>query len=218
MSVETPPVSPPPRFIGVVLAAGRSRRMGRPKQTLDWPGPDDAPASTIVAASFDSIAPHCDHMIVTLGFAARQVRIALGSRGYESILCKSDAPLFASIRAALLHATASDTAASVLLLPADQPGIRTATIHALIGESGRRPALAITPEYQGRGGHPALIPPGIIPKILHNRGEAGLRDFWERFPALRARLPVDDPACARDLDTPEEYEAALREAWKPRAP
>lgn len=204
-------VKPRP-IVGVLLAAGRSARMGRPKQTLPWPGPIDAEASTLVAASFDSIAPACARIFVTLGFASDQVRAALGSRAYDPLPCDPDAPMFVSIHAALRQVFVTEPGAPVLLLPADQPGIRPATILTLIDESRRRPDRAITPEYRGRGGHPALIPPAIIAAILQDSGAGGLRGFWERFPNLRVRTPVDDPACARDLDTPDEYETALREA------
>jgi len=75
------------------------------------------------------------------------------------------------------------------------------------------------PEYNGKGGHPALIPMDIARRILQwaradgtpatARGQGGLRQFWIDHPELHRRLPVNDPSCVVDLDSPEAYQAAI---------
>ena len=75
------------------------------------------------------------------------------------------------------------------------------------------------PEHNGKGGHPALIPMDIARRILQRVrvdgtpatafGEGGLRQFWIDHPGLHRRLPVDDPSCVVDLDSPEAYQAAI---------
>lgn len=191
---------------GLLLAAGRSRRMGRTKQLLPWPGPDGP--STVVAAAFDSLAPVCDRMFVTLGHDAQEVCAALGDRAFERVMCDADAPMFASVRAGLERICQWNPECGVLLLPADQPGIARGTIEAVLAEAGRGGDGAVTPEYRGRGGHPAWLSPAAIGIVLRDSGAGGLRGVWERHPTLRRRVEVDDPACARDLDTPEDYARA----------
>ena len=58
--------------IGVLLAAGQSKRMGRPKQLLPWPPKGENP-KPLVAAAFDAIARVCDEMVVVVGHEADDV-------------------------------------------------------------------------------------------------------------------------------------------------
>lgn len=65
--------------IGVLLAAGQSKRMGRPKQLLPWP-PKGENSKPLVAASFDAIARVCDEMYVVVGHQSDAVIAALSDR------------------------------------------------------------------------------------------------------------------------------------------
>lgn len=193
--------------IGLLLAAGRARRMGLAKQVLPWPSPESE--MTIVASSFDSIAPFCARMVVTFGHEAQAIGKALGNREFDSVMCDADAPMFDSVRAGLERVRGIDPTAPALLLPADQPGIRPESIRAILKAGLRHPEHVVAPELARRGGHPVLISPTAITIVLSDSGDGGLRGVWDRNPSLRVRIEVDDPACARDIDTPEDYARAL---------
>ena len=62
--------------------------------------------------------------------------------------------------------------------------------------------MAIVPEYDGRGGHPVLVPPEIVALLLETNCPDGLGEFWLEHPELCFRLSVDDAAVIRDVDTP----------------
>jgi len=202
--------------------------MGVPKQTLPVPPVSDAPrastpggdatraegASTVVARAYDAIAPVCCRMFVVVGGDGPAIAHALQPREFDAVSADSDDQMLASI-AAGLRAVLTDgrgrSLEGVVLQPGDHPGVARATIRRLLEaydcERGER---AIMPEHAGKGGHPVLIPIAIATRILEtieadglHRG--GLRQFWIDHPELRQRVPVDDPSCIADLDTPQDY-------------
>jgi molybdenum cofactor cytidylyltransferase len=196
---------PSPCRIGVILAAGRGRRMGRTKQLVPWPTPEGP--KPLVAAAYDAIYGNCDRMIVVLGHEADAVSGALGDRPFHRAQSDPDAPMFASILAGIRAAQSIDPHATIVLQPGDHPEIGAATLVALMGLSLQRPLHAIVPEHQGRGGHPVLIPASVARRILESDCPTGLGDFWKAHPELRIRVPLGDPGICRDIDTPADLSA-----------
>lgn len=205
---------PTPRRIGVLLAAGRGGRMGRTKQLVDWPTVEGP--KPLIAAAYDSIRPICDDMVVVLGHDAEAVAAALANRQFHSAQSDPDAPMFDSIRAGLEAARSIDPNATIVLQPADHPAVALATLTALTDWSLQPPVQAVIPEYQGRGGHPVLIPPTVAASILEADCPNGLGQFWIDHPESCNRLPVDDPTILRDIDTPGDL--PQREGEAPAEP
>lgn len=200
--------------VGLLLAAGRGRRMGGGKQLRDWPTPQ-GPTPLVVAAC-NVIAPICDHVFVTVGHEATAVQDVLHAGLAASLLSfvrvDPDAPMFDAIVAALrVIRDGPETPARVILHPGDQPLIAPATRLLLDRTSRDNPDRAVMPEHNGAGGHPAIIPAAFIDRIIDYDGDGGLRRFWERNADHVLRVPVDDPFVTSDIDVPEAY-ARLRAA------
>lgn len=196
--------------IGVLLAAGRGRRMGPGtiKQLLPWPGPDD-PERTMIGAAFDAIAPACEKVLVVLGHEAEAVRAGLGAREFGSVAgVDPDAPMYESVRAGLVAARKIARGRPVLLQPADQPEVAPTTLEAIRSAAAATPGRAVMPEVAGRGGHPVWIPAAMLDELIGLDGAGGLKAYWRAHPERCVRVPVDDAACVRDVDTPEGYGAA----------
>jgi len=226
VSAELPPTNL--RLAGLVLAAGRGRRMGALKQTLPWPPshlkPEAPHQSTVIASAFDAIAPFCQRLFVVVGGDAAAIVAALGDRSFVRVNADSDDEMFASIRAGFRAVLADADAGfdALLLQPGDHPGVARCTIEALLAEFQRDKSRAVMPEHRGKGGHPALIPRSLLQPILDSGdamkgaggggggGSGGLRQFWLDHPETRQRLAVDDPLCVSDLDTPADYAKSLR--------
>lgn len=193
---------PAPRRIGVILAAGRGRRMGRTKQLVEWRSADGL--KPLVAAAYDTVHAVCDEMVVVLGHEADVVAAALGNRAFHRVASDPDAPMFESVRAGLRAAQIVDRAATVVLQPGDHPEVASATLSILADWSLKRPVQTIIPEYGGRGGHPVLIPATVAAILVAAQCPTGLGDFWLANPDLCIRLPIDDAAIVRDIDTTED--------------
>jgi molybdenum cofactor cytidylyltransferase len=188
--------------IGVILAAGRGTRMGGTKQLATWKTANGG--KPLVAAAYDAILPICDRMIVVLGHEADAVAAALCERHFQRVYVEPNQPMFESIRAGLRAVHARDSTAAAVLQPGDHPEVATATLESLCNRSLKRPVRAIVPEYRGRGGHPVMIPPEVVALLLDAQCPAGLGEFWAKHPQLCHRVPVDDPAVVRDVDTRED--------------
>jgi molybdenum cofactor cytidylyltransferase len=190
------------RYIGVILAAGRGRRMGSTKQlttitSLDVEKP-------LVAAAYDAIKPICDDMVVVLGHEADAVAAALSGRLFHRATSDPDAPMFESIRAGLSAAKSLDEAAVVVLQPGDQPHVQRTTLDALVEASRRHDTKAVIPQFGREGGHPALIPPNIAQLLIEGDCPRGLGAYWLKQPELCIRVAVNDSAVVKDIDTPAD--------------
>ena len=186
--------------IGVVLAAGRGRRMGGRKQL--HPVPTPAGMRPLVAAAFDSIAAVCREMLVVVGHRTEEVLAALEGRDFQRVVADPDAPMFASVQAGLRAAQAFDEAANVLLQLGDHPHVAPETLELLLEVAAAEPSRAVMPEYRGQGGHPVWLPPGVMRELLEADCPQGLRGFWLGHPEQCLRVAVEDAAVVRDIDTP----------------
>ena len=104
----------------------------------------------------------------------------------------------------------------VLLWPVDHPFVRAATVERL--ERTRDEDLLgvwFIPTFEGHGGHPVLWREALRKEILELRPDAPVRSLIPEFGPQVRRIAVDDPGVVANVDTPEEYRAAL-EAWEAR--
>ncbi len=199
------------RPIGVLLAAGRSRRMGCTKQTLPLPG--DSEGRALVAAACDAVASACREMIVVVSHDADAVAGSLGERRCRTVRVGEGEDMSQSVFAGLREAHRIDPAAPVLLHLADHPRVSPASLESICRAGADHPHCAIIPVFQGRGGHPVLIPPVLIPAILDGeaaRRPGGLREFWAAHPDCCLRLPVEDASILVDVDCPGDYRGLLQ--------
>ncbi len=190
---------------GVLLAAGRGRRMGRLKQLLPWVD------STVVAAAFDGLSPYCGAgMVVVVGDDAEQVVEALQPRALLQVRSDSAREQIHSARLGLRRAVELPGVRFVLLHPADHPEIPSSVVEAMF-DRVRDCDRALIPTCGGRGGHPVLIPASVVEAIVAcdaRETAGGLRGYWETHPDQVQRVEFPDAAgLIMDLDTPDDYAA-----------
>lgn len=184
----------------IILAAGRSRRMGKFKPLLPFGN------QTVIESCVSNLrAAGVSEIVVVLGHRADDVREKLKSAAVTFVTNPNpDSEMSASI--ALGAGALTDVPRAVLLTPVDHPAINPETIGLLI-EKWRGGAKLIQPDFQGKGGHPVLIDLSYLDELKRLNPGAGLRGFFNKHRAAVLRLAVDTPFVARDIDTWEDYRA-----------
>jgi CTP:molybdopterin cytidylyltransferase MocA len=182
----------------IVLAAGRSSRMGAFKPLLPF-GPQTVIESSIANLRKGGVS----EIVVVVGHRGEEIREALRNTAVSFVI-NPDADTAMGVSIALGVANVCEPCDAVLISPADHPAIHADTIKSIVNEwlSGAR---LVQPEYNGRGGHPVLIDQKYFGELLHLDDEGGLRGFFERHRQATRRLPVGSPFIARDMDTWEDY-------------
>ncbi|MEO8435263.1 MAG: nucleotidyltransferase family protein [Pyrinomonadaceae bacterium] len=183
----------------ILLAAGRSRRMGAFKPLLPFGATTviDHCITTLRQAGIDSI-------VVVLGHRADDVRRQL--QDTEVLFALNPDPeseMGASI-ASGIHQLA-ETAKATLIALVDHPAVPADVIRLLIDEWKSKGTRLVIPEFAGRGGHPVLVDLGFREELLRLAAAGGLRALFEQHRDEVCRLPVSSPFVARDMDTWEDY-------------
>jgi molybdenum cofactor cytidylyltransferase len=185
---------------GVVLAAGRSSRLGRPKQLLPL---GDEPLLQVTVRQV--LASPLDEVIVVVGPAAEPIIETVADLPVRTVV-NPDAALgqSTSLRAGLAALT-SETDAVVFAL-GDQPGVDPRVIDALIAAWRETRSLVVAPRYSDGFGNPVLFDRRVFPELAMIEGDTGAR------PVVRAHrkantlteVPIASPG-PRDIDTEADY-------------
>ncbi len=206
------PKSPgtPPRIAAIVLAAGRSKRMGVNKLTMIL---DDKP---LVRHAVDAArAAGIETIVVAVGHEAEEVRAALAGCDVEFALNKDYAQgLSTSLRTGVAALTQEIDAAIVFL--GDMPDIAPAMIARMIAAFDPRNGRAIVaPRHGARQGNPVLWGRSFFPLILEQTsGDAGAKPLIARYAEWVAEIDAGDGAFT-DLDTMEALDDRRRRGREP---
>lgn len=195
------------RFAAVIPAAGLSSRMGDFKPLLEFNG------STVIESAVTGALSSCDTAVIVLGKRAAQLRELLQSR-FKNRLIFAENPdyastdMLASVKIGVRAIESIDSGYSGFFIsPADMPCIPPEVYMGLITEFDRAKDEVLIPVTGGRRGHPPLIASKLIPDILAYNGTDGLRGYYHG--ASVREIPIADSGILTDLDTPEDYMAAL---------
>jgi molybdenum cofactor cytidylyltransferase len=186
------------RIVGIVLAAGRSRRMGQPKALLRL-----GERSFVRAAAETLSDGGCADVVVVV--ASEDVEAEAHSAGARVAWNDDlDAEQVDSLRCGLDAADGVTSAA--VALPVDHPLVRPDTVTALLEAHRTNPSAIVRPVYEGKPGHPTLFPRALWPALLDPSLPDGARSVVEDPATPVVDVPVDDAGVLADIDTPEAYD------------
>ena len=180
----------------IVLAAGRSTRMGQ--QKLLMPYGSGTMVSTVVG---NIAASGIEDVVVVTGSHADEVHAALArtiARFTENP--DIDRGMLSSVRCGIEAAPDADT---YLIALGDMPGVDSGAIRDLITQHDRGITI---PEYNGKGGHPVLIDAKYREAILTRYDDVGLRGLMNEYADDVQSVAIANESVLIDLDTPEDYE------------
>ena len=184
----------------IVLAAGRSRRMGTQKLLLPF---GDRP---LIARVVDEVlSSPVDRTLVVTGPDGDAIRMALAERPVTSVINPDpEGEMLGSVRSGLRALPAGCDA--VLVLPGDLPGLDAEVVARLVEARKQTGRGLVMPVWNGRRGHPLLISTDYRDEILNQYEGVGLRGLLSAHPGAVAEVSVDSPALFEDMDVPDDYQ------------
>jgi len=190
----------PDRYAAIILAAGRSLRMGWFKPLVSLGG------ETLVERAVSLFrAGGLSEILVVIGHRRRELRPILRKAGVRIIEnARFQDGMFSSVSAGV-RGLGSATAA-FLVLPVDVPLVRGWTLRRLLAVHEERPGSVVHPCFRGRRGHPPLIPADLIGAILRGPAAGGLKAVLARHEARAVNVEVPDRNILFDVDSPAQCE------------
>ena len=184
----------------ILLAAGRSERMGQPKQLLDIKGVPMIQHTINVIQQCARIR----HLVVVLGFQANRIQQSISKNNILIVENTNwNEGMGSSLRAGLRKALEVIPAADDLLITVcDQPLLNKDVLENLINQ--HRPEHITAANYGDAFGTPALFDRKFLPELLSLPDQSGARKLFEKYPQLIVKVPF--PGGEFDLDTWDDYE------------
>lgn len=187
-----------PRVLGLILAAGHSRRFGSDKRLASLG------EQTLLAATAANLRPHVFAITVILRHGEHPE--ALGLPGDTDVVHAPSSPIGMGVS---LASAVSELLASIepghqqcqalALMLGDMPGVRADTLQALAGRA--RHDIIVRPYHQGHAGHPVIFGRAFWPALAALDGDEGARSLLARYRSHVVVLDVDDPGILTDVDT-----------------
>ena len=186
------------RVGAVILAAGSSSRMGRPKQILQFQG-----ESLIRRAALAALGAGCSPVVVVTGANAELMRSELDGLNVREVLNSLwETGMASSIRVGVKELADADVDAAVVML-CDQPHVTADVISDIIAAHRTTGRTIVASTYGGSFGVPALFSKEFFAELERLEGAAGAKQVVNRHASLAHFLPF--PCGEVDVDTPDDF-------------
>lgn len=188
-------------IVGIILAAGESKRFGSAKQLLPF-----GDTTLLGQAVRNANSSDLEQVVVVMGRMAEEVRQSVAFGRATAIDNTAYGTGCASSLLAGLD-TAGDCSAIMLLL-GDQPGVRTEFINQMVtGWRRERPWASVT-SYRDKLGHPMVFAQEAFDELRRLHGDKAVWKLIEAYPERILQVNID-AELPPDVDTPEDYKRVL---------
>jgi len=197
-------------IVAVVLSAGESSRMGRPKALLPIGGKSFI-ETILTALGQTRIAK----ILVVLGHNAEELKTQLETMPI-TILINSEYRLgqLSSLQVAVRHLTGLPDSTGVdgmLVHLVDHPYINPALVDRMIEAFYTSRKLIVVPRYRSRRGHPVIFSASLFGELLQAPLDQGAKAVVNAHRQDTLELETDDAGVTIDIDTPDEYRNHVKE-------
>jgi molybdenum cofactor cytidylyltransferase len=195
-------------IVAVVLSAGESSRMGRPKALLPIDG--QTFIERIVAALKQT---KVGKIIVILGHNARELQSKISHLPVE-ILINTDYKLgqLSSLQLAVRYLQPDLDCDGMLVHLVDHPYLAPALVEEMIRRFYETKKRIIVPKFHGKRGHPVIFSNALFDEILSAPMEEGAKAVVNAHRAETLEIETEEDGIAVDIDTPELYQQHVRRA------
>jgi len=182
----------------VILAAGASRRLGSPKQLLEWRG------RTLLDNTIENARSLLnERVIVILGSQAQTIQEKVDLSGVVAVVNPNwQTGIASSIRAGIDSLPVN--ADGVLMLLSDQPLVGYRAMQNLLTQWQIEPSHIAASQYQDTVGVPALFPSAFFGALRSLRGDRGAKSLLLQFEDKLQKIPL--PEAELDIDTREDFD------------
>jgi len=188
----------------IILAAGDSRRMERPKALLPF---QNTSFLKKITADYRQIG--CSEIIVIAGSRAAQIASELAET--DACLVINPHPEqgpFSSLKIGL--AALPEKCSGFFIHPVDHPAVKMETLRLMVDSWARNPETIVKPIFDHRGGHPLLLGRNWIARLRSLPPSSNLREWLSRHPESILRLSVPDPGILQNVNEPADYDRLFK--------
>ena len=193
-------------IVAVVLSAGASSRMGRPKALLPV---DGVPFIERIVRALERT--EVDRTLVVLGHNAEAMREAIAYLGVDTVVNPDYARGQLSSLHAAIRALDGEPVEAILVHLVDHPFIESRLVDRMIERFRAEEKLIVVPRFNGRRGHPVLFSGKLFPEFLAASLDTGAKPVVRGHPEETLELDTEEAGILVDIDTPEEYRKHVKD-------
>lgn len=195
------------KVAGIVLAAGRSSRMGRPKALL----PLGSQGQTFLTRIVETFRKAGMEEILVVTAAGSELTSVLLSDKFPFRLVLNESPELGQLSSFQVGLQSLDLSkvSGTLMTPVDVPLVSVETVQSLIEAHSKSLAPVVRPVQKKAHGHPVIFDRALFQEILLEPSDSTVKAIVHRHRKQSVEVAVNESGPFYDIDTPEDYEFLL---------